>query len=179
MVDHCHRVWDRTVRLWRAADGELLRTLWGHTSYVTSVTFSPDSSILAAGSGENTVRVGGKGWYAAAHVGGAHGWNIKRILLSGRFGHCLRFRDNTVRLWQAADGELLRILEGHTYGFYSVAFSPDDKLLASGAGDRTYGCGKQRTVSCCARWKDIRIGFRAYRSRLTGLFLPQGRLMGV
>ena len=42
---------DYTVRLWRAADGTLLRTLKGHTEDVYSVAFSPDGKTLASGGG--------------------------------------------------------------------------------------------------------------------------------
>jgi WD40 repeat protein len=45
------------VRLWRVADGALLRTLEGHTSSVWGVAFSPDGQTLASGSGDETVRL--------------------------------------------------------------------------------------------------------------------------
>jgi len=47
------------VRLWRAADGALLRTLEGHTAGVWSVAFSPGGETLASGSWDNTVRLWG------------------------------------------------------------------------------------------------------------------------
>jgi WD40 repeat protein len=37
--------------------------------------------------------------------------------------------DQTVRLWDAATGARLQTLEGHTGSVWSVAFSPDGKLL--------------------------------------------------
>src|SRR5947208_1921202 len=45
--------------------------------------------------------------------------------------------DNTIRLWDAASGTSLRVLEGHTNYVNSVAWAPDGSMLASGARDNT------------------------------------------
>jgi WD40 repeat protein len=44
--------------------------------------------------------------------------------------------DNTVRVWDASTGAVLRTLEGHTNSVTSVAFSPDGTRIVSGS------CGK-------------------------------------
>jgi WD40 repeat protein/uncharacterized caspase-like protein len=43
--------------------------------------------------------------------------------------------DATIRIWDAATGNELRVLRGHTGGVRTVAFSSDGRLLASGGAD--------------------------------------------
>ena len=40
----------RTVKIWDAGSGGLLRTLSGHSNYVWSVAWSPDGTKMASGS---------------------------------------------------------------------------------------------------------------------------------
>ena len=46
-------------------------------------------------------------------------------------------RDGTVRLWDAANGEPVAVLRGHTGVVLAAVFSPDDTLLASWGEDAT------------------------------------------
>ena len=58
--------------------------------------------------------------------------------------------DNTVKLWEARSGKLLRMLEGHTMRVDRVAFSTDGRLLASKSHDgtiRLWSCETWETVA--------------------------------
>jgi WD40 repeat protein len=46
-------------------------------------------------------------------------------------------RDNTLKLWDAASGGLLRTFAGHSHEVLSVAFSPDGRQVLSGSRDNT------------------------------------------
>jgi WD40 repeat protein len=48
---------DKTVKLWDAATGKVLRTFDGHGDHVNSAALSPDGKWLASASSDNTVRV--------------------------------------------------------------------------------------------------------------------------
>lgn len=59
---------DQRLRLWDLAAGGLLKELRGHTGAITSLTFSPDSALIASCAMDNSVRV----WDVRnAHGGGA------------------------------------------------------------------------------------------------------------
>lgn len=49
--------YDRQIRLWRIATGEVQTTLGGHNGAVYDLAFSPDSSILWSASADQTVKV--------------------------------------------------------------------------------------------------------------------------
>ncbi|MHA1342111.1 MAG: ADP-ribosylation factor-like protein, partial [Promethearchaeota archaeon] len=48
---------DNTIKIWDAESGKLLKTLEGHSSYVYSVSFSPDGTKLASGSDDHTIKI--------------------------------------------------------------------------------------------------------------------------
>ena len=45
--------------------------------------------------------------------------------------------DNLIRLWDAKDGRLIRAMSGHTHAVYTLDFSPDGRIAASGGWDGT------------------------------------------
>jgi WD40 repeat protein len=44
-------------------------------------------------------------------------------------------KDNVIKIWDVANGNVLRTLYGHGSNVNALAVSPDGKLLASGSGD--------------------------------------------
>jgi hypothetical protein len=114
-----------------------VRTLTGHTDWVTSVAFSPDGRLLASGSFDKTIELWEVATGSEVDTLGPTGYVVSvafspdgRLLASGS-------SDKTIRLWEVATGSEVRTLTGHTDWVYSVAFSPDGRLLASGSSDKT------------------------------------------
>ena len=112
--------------------------LEGHTSRVTSVSFSHDGRRLASSSDDMTVRI----WDAEMGVLQQTLEGHTSLVNSVKFSHDGRrlassSHDNTVRIWDAETGVLQRTLEGHTSRVTSVAFSHDGRRLASSSDDMT------------------------------------------
>ncbi len=102
--------WDKTVRIWDAESGKRQMVLEGHQEPVLTVAYSPDGKIIASASAE---------------------WGDPEIK---------RPTDPSpgqVKLWDSQTGKEMATLVGHTDRVFSIAFSPDGKLLATASFDRT------------------------------------------
>ena len=149
---------DNTVRLWEARSGQLVRTLEGH-GWVTSVA--------------------GPRWPASPVALPQHGAPGGHRVGLGRgrpmASSCQWLDDNTVRLWEARSGQLVRTLEGHTAAVRSVAWAPDGTAARQWRCSTTRcGCGRRVVADWCAPWRATRIGSGAWRGRPMAQQLASG-----
>jgi eukaryotic-like serine/threonine-protein kinase len=176
--------WDRTVAVWNATSGAVSLTRQGHPYPVMCVAFSPDGKRIAASGAidSNTIKV----WDVAS---GREVLSLpdcadsvtfspdgKRIA-SALTPDAVKFRDGVlsndygVQVWDAAGGQKILSLKGHSGSVGSVAYSPDGKRIASGSGDHT------AKVWDATNGKEI-LTFRGHRGAVMCVaFSPDGKLI--
>ncbi|MCC6458420.1 MAG: hypothetical protein IT328_25950, partial [Caldilineaceae bacterium] len=142
------RVWQADLRhanlpAVNFAEADLSRSCFAEGfGYMYAVAYSPDGTLLAAGSSSGDLRL----WHAAdgrlLHIYQGHKGAIKSVAFSPH-GTLLASagEDETVRLWNVVDKPVAepfpRILAGHKGRVTAVAFHPNGKMLASGGVDQT------------------------------------------
>ncbi len=128
---------DKTIKLWDIATGDVQQNLEGHLNMIESIAFSPDGKLLASDSYDETVKLWDTTTDDVQQTLEGHSKPIQSIAFSPD-GMLLASdsTDKTIKLWNIVTGDV-QTLEGHSGSIESIVFSPDGKLLASGSLNKT------------------------------------------
>jgi WD40 repeat protein len=129
--------------------GEMLRTISAasHTKPILSVAFHPSGSQLATSSADGTAKVwdiatGQELFSLEGHLDPNKSVNFVDELNTVEFSPdgsrlVTASYDRTAKIWDAATGEELLTLRGHTSWVWNATFSPDGRRVATGSRDAT------------------------------------------
>eukprot|EP00730_Choanoeca_flexa_P014756 TRINITY_DN656_c0_g1_i1.p1 TRINITY_DN656_c0_g1~~TRINITY_DN656_c0_g1_i1.p1 ORF type:complete len:499 (+),score=85.34 TRINITY_DN656_c0_g1_i1:77-1498(+) len=121
---------DTTVKVWRASDGVLCRTLSGHAHWVNSMSLSTEY-VLRTGPYDERGRVDGSAVAAAKkrYDDVTRGYDEKLVSAS---------EDNTLYLWNpVTEKKPITRMTGHQKGINYVLYSPDGRLIVSASFDKS------------------------------------------
>ena len=125
---------DQTIQRWQLATGEKIQ-FTAHDSWVRGLTFVDGGQTLVSGGYDGRL----VWWPALAEkpepirrIDAHAGWI--RSLTTSPDGQLIASggNDNVVRLWNAADGTLVREFAGHAGNVYSTLFHPSGEWVLSG-----------------------------------------------
>jgi uncharacterized protein with WD repeat len=146
---------DRTVRVWNVREGTCLYVLKGHDKNVETVAFAPDGITLVSGGLDRRLLVWDLETGVLARELTKERQSIYsiafspdgRTLATGVYGSPTMDRAavDSIKLYNFADGKLTQTLEGHHGTVWSVAYSSDGTLIASGSQDHTVRLWNART----------------------------------
>ena len=128
---------DKTIKLWDAATGRLIRTLQ-YDMLINNVAVSPDGKYIASASSDNTVMIWDFATGQALKKLTGHIYSVNSVAFSPDGTLLVTGGDDeTIKLWDVATGYVITTLQGHSGKVFSVAFSPDGRYIATGSTDRT------------------------------------------
>ncbi|MGF1429640.1 WD40 repeat domain-containing serine/threonine protein kinase [Kitasatospora sp. LaBMicrA B282] len=132
---------DRALRLWDLEGGRCLRVLTGQRGRPTAVHLAADGQRAVGGGQRGELLL----WHRLdaeplrlAHPGGGPLGEVGSVSLSADGSRLLsagRYGDRTLRLWDTATGELLRVFEDQPAESMVARLTPDGRFALSGGRD--------------------------------------------
>jgi WD40 repeat protein len=126
---------DKVIFCWDIFTGNILKKYEGSESEITSISVSPDGKLLASSEGDlikiwNTVNA-----KIMTDLTG-HSSTVNALKFSNDGLFLISSTIKELKLWNVSTGKIEREFDINTYGYYSPVFSPDDKFILTGSGDR-------------------------------------------
>ncbi|HEY9761482.1 MAG TPA: hypothetical protein V6D07_03095 [Trichocoleus sp.] len=128
---------DRTLRLWRLADGQCLQVMEGHQRQAHALSFSPDGQRLLSISRDGTAR-----WWNVANGKCLGTWQHPQGYwligcMANDAGQLIAIAGDlmVLELWSVTENKQIRVLPGHTQAVWQACVSPDQRYLATASQD--------------------------------------------
>ena len=127
---------DKTIKLWRSTDLELLATLKGHRRGVWDCQFSPFDRVLATASGDRTIRLWSLSDYSCVRTFQGHVASVLRIrFLKGGLQLMSSGADGLIKLWTIRTNECETTMDVHSDRVWALDLAQVGSSMISGGAD--------------------------------------------
>jgi WD40 repeat protein len=128
---------DRTAKVVRIANGELVRTFEGHTDHVTGVSWRANGKQLATSSSDHKIKVWDFELGEQKRTIEAGSKEVTGVAFAGIGGQLVSSSgDRNVRIHNADDGKAVRTLAGATSYLFCCAATETGNAIVAGGADR-------------------------------------------
>jgi WD40 repeat protein len=138
---------DGALNIWDIATRKQVSAIPGHMENVRSLSFSPDGSMIASGGWDRAVRLWSvQSWQEIQAF--EHSGSISSVSFSSDgniLGASCQGGKTSTKLWSVPERKEIATLSGHRDYIFSISFSPDGGMLASGSDDGTVKVWSLRT----------------------------------
>ena len=129
---------DRTIKLWNVHNSQNIATFQHDNVRIKSLAFAPDGRILATG-GDRHIKLWNVGNWTEIATLRHEAW-ARALVFSpdGQFLAAGKGHEGPgiVTVWNVQTRQVIATLEGDSNRIYTVAFSPNNRILASSGRDR-------------------------------------------
>lgn len=173
---------DGRVFIWNTETEAFDLRLRNHEREIHDLAVSPNGAHVATSSEERAIRLWGVGRRLQSRTLLLDEVQDPNVFVqadqiafspSGNLFACSDSWQHTIRMWDVSTGRLMRSLPGHEDHVYALAFSPDGKLIASGARD-----GKLFVYDIESGSQVFGI-YERYRTVYCVAFSPDGRRLAI
>jgi WD domain, G-beta repeat len=143
--------------------------LKGNTSPLLCVVFSPDGTLIAAGSTDSTAKVWNAQTGEKVHTLRGHPFTVCDLAFHPDGNRLATAGGEIIKIWDLTTGNEIRTWRGHEHLINRLAYSPDGSRLASASEDGTVRVWDPNTAK-------VFVTFRGHKHRVVGLaFRPDGQ----
>lgn len=126
----------KTVDIWNATTGKLIKSMEGHTDDILAVAYSPAGTIVASGGVDKKIIVWSTVTKDEVFTLEGHDDYVRDLVFSpdGKLLASASW-DQTAIIWDVSTGKRLQTLSGHQDNVTSVDFNEDGTQLVTACGD--------------------------------------------
>jgi WD40 repeat protein len=127
---------DRTIKVWNAGNGDLIKSINAHNGIIYQVEFNSANNQFASCSIDSTIKIWDSNTYELITTLKSTRGELRSISYHSSGNYIASSGSSSlIDIWDISNGEVFRTLEGHTNSVRKVMFSRSRNKIISGGSD--------------------------------------------
>jgi WD40 repeat protein len=139
---------DLLIRVWDLSEGRIIKTLSGHSSWISSVSFNSSGERIISGSADATIKLWDVSSGEVIRTFSGHTLRVNTIAYTGKDRIISGSEDGDIRIWNEVTGVCESVIKGQAGPIRAVAVIPGEGMFASCGEDKTIRLWEINTGKC-------------------------------